>query len=118
MTFVEYMIGYANDFAAKGEKWSQRLVLEHLHAGVNSVDAVIVLMQSMTADMATLKSEGHWSDYAHVWSKRDRFEYMLYDWKRYQDTGKNYFWIIFAKCSVFEKDSAKYMYINCFTTGI
>lgn len=88
MGFRDYMIQTAADYGKKGELWSRDLLTSYLEAGVDTVEGVQAVMVTLTAEMRSYQACGEFGDYTHAWSKRDRFEYMLINWARYQRTGK------------------------------
>jgi hypothetical protein len=91
MTFSEFVQAYANHYGSKGEAWLQEYVVGRLKAGMSDVAAVVAERARLTEDMAMWKDEGDFAEYGFCWSKRDRLDYMLDDWNRYQSTGYKYF---------------------------
>ena len=91
MTFVEFIQAYANYYGSKGEGWLQEYVIGCLEAGMSDVMAMCDERYSLSTEMAQLKSQGAFAEYGFAWSKRDRLDYLLDDWTRYQTTGQKYF---------------------------
>lgn len=91
MQFSEFVRAYANHYGSKGEGWLQEYVLDCLEAGVSDVESVQAIRLALSAEMASAKAQGEIAEYGFAWSKRDRLDYLLDDWTRYQTTGEKYF---------------------------
>lgn len=90
MTFVEFMVGYKDYFASRGETWLGEYMDDLLERSVSSYELISNEMQELTRAM-WLHGPREIADYGYAWSKRDRLGYMMEDWNRYCITGKNYF---------------------------
>ena len=91
MSFAEFIRAYANHYGSKGEKWLQEYILSRLEAGMDDVMSVHVERRALTKEMESAKSQGEIAEYGFAWSKRDRLDYLMDDWVRYQTTGSKYF---------------------------
>jgi len=91
ISFTDFVRAYANYYGSKGEGWLQEYVLDCLEAGMSDVAAVQAIRLALSAEMASAKAQGEIAEYGFAWSKRDRLDFLLDDWTRYQTTGAKYF---------------------------